>query len=54
MRREAIMAGVGALLALSALGASLGTETPDDPSRPAEDSCDVDHRDGGWIVEVTP
>lgn len=54
-RRRLILAASAAVLALAAFGAGWATHTPDRPSCPTEDSCDVDYRDGRWVVvEVTP
>lgn len=53
--RKITLAASAAVLALSAAAAGWWANTPDHPSCPTEDSCDVDYRDGGWdVVEVTP
>lgn len=53
--RKITLAASAALLALGAFGAGWWAGTPDDPSCSTEDSCDVDYRDGGWVVvEVAP
>lgn len=57
--RKITLAASAAVLALSAFGAGwwagASANTPERPSCPTEDSCDVDYRDGRWVVvEVSP